>query len=112
MEWFRYSVIVILSGAGIFFLIASMFGTYKFKCALNRMQSAAIGDTLGISLCLLALIVYTGLSFTSLKIFLVIVFLWIASPVASHLTSRLEVTTNDDLEQQCDVTKTDVNKLK
>lgn len=33
--------------------------------------------------------------FTALKILLVVVFLWLASPVASHLLCRLEVETNE-----------------
>ena len=41
--------------------------------------------------------------FFILKLLLVIVFLWLASPVASHLISRLEVTTNETLEEECEV---------
>ena len=37
-----------------------------------------------------------ALTSISLKLFLIIVFLWIASPVSSHLIARLEVTTKED----------------
>ena len=40
---------------------------------------------------------------TSLKMALVLVFLWLASPVSSHLISRLEVTTNEHLAQECEL---------
>ena len=40
----------------------------------------------------------SGFTFTSVKLLLVIVFLWFASPVSSHLIARLEVTTNEDEE--------------
>lgn len=40
-----------------------------------------------------------GWNFTSAKFLLVIVFLWFASPVSSHLIARLEVTTNEDKEK-------------
>ena len=33
----------------------------------------------------------------------VVVFLWFASPVSSHLIARLEVITDEDLEQHCEV---------
>ena len=62
----------------------------------NRMHAAAIGDTLGIGFALLGLIVISGFNFTSLKLFLVIVFLWFSSPVSSHLIARLEVSTNEE----------------
>jgi multicomponent Na+:H+ antiporter subunit G len=39
----------------------------------------------------------------SLKILLVILLLWLASPVSSHLISRLEVTINEHLEEECEV---------
>jgi multicomponent Na+:H+ antiporter subunit G len=38
----------------------------------------------------------SGLNFTTLKLFLVIAFLWCSSPVSSHLIARLEVTTDED----------------
>ena len=50
---------------------------------------------MGIGFALLGLIVISGLNFTSLKLFLVIVFLWFSSPVSSHLIARLEVSTNE-----------------
>ena len=57
-----------------------------------------MGDTLGIGFALLGLILMSGFTFTSVKLLLVIVFLWFASPVSSHLIARLEVTTNEDEE--------------
>ena len=41
--------------------------------------------------------------FTALKILLVVVFLWLASPVASHLLCRLEVETNEERGQYMNV---------
>lgn len=105
MEWIKFTIVALLTVSGLFSLIMSMYGTYKYGYVLNRMQTAAIGDTLGIALCLLALVIYCGLSFTSLKLFLVIIFLWVASPVASHLISRLETTTNDNIQEECEVKK-------
>ena len=80
---------------GILVFCCSILGVYRLKYVLNRMHAAAIGDTLGIGFALLGLIVISGLNFTSLKLFLVIVFLWFSSPVSSHLIARLEVSTNE-----------------
>lgn len=60
------------------------------------MHAAAMGDTLGIGFSLMGLILMSGWNFTSLKLLLVIVFLWFSSPTSSHLIARLEVTTNED----------------
>ncbi len=98
LEWVRFLLGAALLLAGVVIFIIEMIGVFRFKYVLNRMHAAAMGDTLGIGFCLLGLIVISGLNFTSLKLFLVIVFLWFSSPASSHLIARLEVTTNEDGE--------------
>lgn len=103
LEWVRFlaGTGLLILGLGIFAL--QIFGVYKFKYVLNRMHAAAMGDTLGIGVSLTGLILLSGWNFTSLKMALVIVFLWLASPVSSHLISRLEVVTNENLEAECEI---------
>lgn len=85
---------LLLCGLGIFLM--ELYGAFHFDYVLNRMHAAAMGDTLGIGCCLLGLILMCGFSFTSLKLFLVIVFLWFSSPVSSHLIARLEAATDEE----------------
>ena len=96
LEWIRFLIGggLLLCGLGTF--IIEIIGVFRFRYVLNRMHAAAIGDTLGIGFALLGLIVMSGLTFTSLKLLLVIVFLWFSSPVSSHLIARLEVSTNEE----------------
>ena len=103
LEWIRFllGVALLLAGLGIFLL--QIFGVFKFKYVLNRMHAAAMGDTLGIGVSLTGLIILSGFNFTSLKMALIIVFLWLASPVSSHLISRLEVVTNEHLAEHCEL---------
>ena len=88
---------------GVIIFSIELIGVYRFKYVLNRMHATAIGDTFGIGICLLGLMFLNGLNFTTFKIGLIIVFFWLASPVSSHLISRLEVTTNEDLKEQCEL---------
>ena len=92
-EWIRFLIGGGLLLAGLVTFGIEIIGVFRFRYVLNRMHAAAIGDTLGIGF---ALFVISGFNFTSLKLFLVIVFLWFSSPVSSHLIARLEVTTNED----------------
>ena len=103
LEWIRFlaGVGLLLVGMGIFVL--QLFGVFKFQYVLNRMHAAALGDTLGLGASLTGLILLSGWNVTSLKMALVIVFLWLASPVSSHLISRLEVVTNEQLEEHCEL---------
>ena len=91
----------LLMGLGIFFI--QMLGVFEFRYVLNRMHAAAMGDTLGLGASLFGLMILSGFSFTSVKMALVIIFLWLASPVSSHLISRLEVTTNPHLKEFCEL---------
>ncbi len=102
-EWIRLIIgcLFILIGMVIFF--TELFGVFHFKYVLNRMHAAAMGDTLGISACLIGLMIFSGLNFTTMKMFLIIVFLWFASPVSSHVLSRLEAATNDSLSAHCEI---------
>lgn len=98
-EWVRFlaGAVLLLLGLGIFLI--EIIGVFRFRYVLNRMHAAAMGDTLGIGFSLMGLILMSGWNFTSLKLLLVIVFLWFSSPTSSHLIARLEVTTNEDKEK-------------
>lgn len=98
-EWVRFLAGTALLVCGLSIFLIEMIGVFRFKYVLNRMHAAAMGDTLGIGFSLMGLILMSGVSFTSLKLLLVIIFLWFSSPVSSHLIARLEVTTNEDEEE-------------
>lgn len=103
LEWVR----LIIGGAflicGLIIFLIELYGIFHLDYVLNRMHAAAMGDTLGISFSLIGLMILSGLNFTTLKMALIIVFLWFASPVSSHLLSRLEVTTNEKLDKYCQI---------
>lgn len=103
LEWTRFIIGAALLLGGIITFAIELYGVFHFRYVLNRMHVAAMGDTMGIALSMLGLIVMCGFHFTSLKMLLVIIFLWFASPVASHMIARLEVTTNEELEKDCEV---------
>lgn len=98
---FILGTVLLICGLGIF--VVQLIGVFKFKYVLNRMHAAAMGDTLGIGVSLAGLIILSGFNFTSLKMALIIVFLWLASPVSSHLIARLEVMTNPHLDRFCEL---------
>ena len=102
-EWIRFLIGGGLLLAGLVTFVIEMIGVFRFRYVLNRMHAAAIGDTLGISFSLIGLMVFNGLNFTTMKLALLVIFFWVASPISSHMLARLEVTTNTSLKQHCDV---------
>ena len=102
-DWIRLIAGSAFLVCGLVIFFTEIFGVFHFRYVLNRMHAAAMGDTLGIASCMTGLIIFSGINFTSLKLLLIIAFLWFASPVSSHVLSRLEVATNENLESHCKV---------
>ena len=101
LEWIRFWVGTSFLLIGIIIFCVELIGVFRYKYVLNRMHAAAMGDTLGISFSLVGLMIFSGLNFTTLKMALIIAFLWCASPVSSHLIARLEETTNENIAEEC-----------
>lgn len=99
--WIRLIVGGALLLCGLSIFLIEIYGVFHFKYVLNRMHAAAMGDTLGISFSLVGLMIFSGFNFTTLKMALIVILLWIASPVSSHLLAKVEFTTNEDLEEHC-----------
>ena len=92
---------------GLLALGAALLGVYRFSTMLNRVHAAAACDTLGAFLVLLGLAVLSGWNGLSLKLLLTLLFLWLSSPVASHLIVHAEVRTQPHLAQSCDLMEID-----
>ncbi|MCM1113018.1 MAG: monovalent cation/H(+) antiporter subunit G [Muribaculum sp.] len=102
-EWIR----LLLGGAlllgGLLIFLTEMYGVFHLKYVLNRMHAAALGDTLGIGCSMAGLMLLSGFRFSTLKMAMVVIFLWLTSPVASHLLARLEASTNEKLDSHCEI---------
>ena len=98
-EWILFGLTALLLLMAAATIAVSLLGVYRFNFALNRMHAASMIDTLGMLFVVLALCISTGFGFALLKLLLVLCFLWIGSPVASHLVSRLEVLTDSELNR-------------
>ena len=112
--------------AGLVLFAIQLYGVFHMKYVLNRMHSAAVGDTLAISLSLIGLMILCGINFDTLKMSLILVFLWFSSPVSSHMIAKMEYGVNpenegvtyntyklEEVEKQLeDEKKTDVSEIK
>ena len=103
LDILRFAASLALTLAGLFVLISGVVGVFRFRYALSRIHAAALGDTLGIALMILGVMVAEGFSVITLKLLVVMLFLWLTSPVSSHLIGRMEVTINDELDSNMTV---------
>jgi multicomponent Na+:H+ antiporter subunit G len=83
-------VVIILTVTGLLFFFATTVGLLRFPDFYSRMHAAGKGDTLSSLLMLLALILYNfhelnlANLLVAMKILLIVVFIFMASPTATH----------------------------
>lgn len=92
VEWIRFILSNIFIIAGLFMACSAVVGLYRFNFVVNRMHAAAMNDTLGILLVLVGLMIQSGFQYASLKMLIIIIFFWFASPVSGHLITKMQIT--------------------
>ncbi|MDY2862294.1 MAG: monovalent cation/H(+) antiporter subunit G [Oscillospiraceae bacterium] len=99
----RFIIAAIFIIAGVIIIASAMVGNFRFGYVLNRMQVGATADTLGTMLVILGLIIISGINTISLKLVVMILFMWIANPVQSHFLARTEIISNEKITEECEV---------
>ena len=95
-EWIAAICIIV----GLLVFLCAILGVYRFRYVMNRMHAAALGDTLGIFLVVLGLLILGQDIFHMAKYVLVILFFWLSSPIATHMIAKVELLTNKDCEER------------
>ena len=103
MEIIRFILAAFFLLGGLFVLGVATLGLFRLGSALNRLHAAAKCDTLGALMVLLSLAIIVGISFTTLKLLILILFFWLTNPVAVFMIGRAEVMTNPHVEDECEV---------
>jgi len=73
---------------GLFFFFVGTVGILRFPDALTRAHGAAKADTLGAVLCIMGLVLQAGFSPVTIKLILIVGFLWTANPTATHMIAK------------------------
>ena len=94
LEWIRFIVAAVLIVLGLCSFGAAVLGAYRFGFVMNRMHAAGIGDTAGIFLVIASLAVARGFEMDTLKLVILVFFLWFTSPVSTHFLGQVEYYTN------------------
>ena len=83
-------IVIVLTVTGLLFFFATTVGILRFPDFYSRMHAAGKGDTLSSLLILLALALYNfhdvnlANLLVAVKILLIVVFIFMASPTATH----------------------------
>ena len=92
IDWIVFGVSNAFVLVGLFIACSAVLGLYRFNFVANRMHAAAMNDTLGILLVLIGLMIQSGFQYATLKMLVIIVFFWFASPVSGHLITKMQIT--------------------
>lgn len=90
-EWVRAVIGAVFLLGGTFFMVSAVIGNYRFDNALARMHAAGLGDTLGLLLILIGIVVICGISAWTAKLAVILVLLWTSSPAVTHLIMKMEI---------------------
>ncbi len=89
--------------AGLFFFMVGTVGLLRMPDTYNRLHATTKCDTLGAGLILLGVAVYSGVAWVSLKVLLIILFIWITNPTAAHAIARAAYETHRILREDIPV---------
>ena len=98
--WVIFALVAFFVLSSIFMIFCGILGVYRMKYVLNRMNAAALIDTLALLFMNIGLMIANGFTFTSLKLFLIVLVMWLTSPISGHLISKLEYVTNKKIEEE------------
>ena len=80
------SALLVLAGG--FFLIVGGLGLVRLPDLFTRLHAAGVGDTLGVGLFVLGFMLLVDLGSVTLKLGLVLLFILLTSPVATHALAK------------------------
>ncbi len=87
------SIALILISAGSFFLLLGSIGIVRFPDFYSRTHAMSKPDTLGVLLTLTGLALLNGWNLSSLKLFLVVLFVALTNASATHALGRAALKT-------------------
>jgi multicomponent Na+:H+ antiporter subunit G len=88
MELIMQTIIFLFLVAGVFFFVVGVAGLLRLPDVYCRLHATTKCDTLGAGLILFGLALHAGVSVDSAKLLLMILFIWLTNPTASHIIAQ------------------------
>ncbi len=76
--------------SGLFFFLVGVLGLLRMPDVFSRIHTTTKGDTLGVGLIIIGLMVLSGFTFLSFKLFITLLLVWLTTPTAAHLIAKSE----------------------
>ena len=73
---------------GAFFLLASAIGMLRLPDFYCGLHASGNSETLGVMLSFMGLVIYEGLTLTSLKMIMIFLLIFLGNPIGTHILSK------------------------
>ena len=73
---------------GAFFLLASAICMLRLPDFYCRLHASGNSETLGVMLSFMGLVIYEGLTLTSLKMIMIFLLIFLGNPIGTHILSK------------------------
>ena len=80
--------------AGLFFMVVGALGVWRLPDVYNRIHAASICVTLGLSCMMIAACFHLGAAPIIMKSIVTIIFIFVATPIGSHMLAKAAHDTN------------------
>jgi multicomponent Na+:H+ antiporter subunit G len=86
----------ILILGGCFFILVGALGLIRMPDVFTRLHAGGVMDTMGAGMILAALMFQTGFSLVTVKLVLVLVFVWFSSPISTYALARAALKSGEE----------------
>lgn len=84
----RELIACIFLAVGLIFITASAIGVLRLPDFYTRLHASGMGETLGIVLSFIGLVIIEGCNLTSVKMIMVAMLVFLANPIGTHMLVR------------------------
>jgi multicomponent Na+:H+ antiporter subunit G len=81
---------------GCFFILVGALGLIRMPDIFTRLHAGGVMDTMGAGMILAGLMFQTGLSLVTVKLVLVLAFVWFSSPISTYALARAALKSGEE----------------
>lgn len=81
---------------GCFFILVGALGLIRMPDIFTRLHAGGVMDTMGAGMILAALMFQTGFSLVTVKLVLVLAFVWFSSPISTYALARAALKSGEE----------------
>ena len=84
----RELIACLFLAVGLIFITASAIGVLRLPDFYTRLHASGMGETLGLVLSFIGLVIIEGFTLTSVKLIMVAVLVFLCNPIGTHMLVR------------------------